>query len=311
MLELDAVLDAAGRHHSTNYPAEFGAALAAAVGLGHGLAVSSDSAAVSTLIGAMGLQPGDRVLVAAHLRPRFVFALLFGGLVPVFVDCLHHDLALDVEAIAAAVTTPMRAAFLAAPWGVAQDIKVIRASLSAYGCRLVLDVTDCLSPGLGKSGMAAQADAVLVSLTEGDSPLSTGEGGALLSDDAALMTAALSYQRFADLAGELPGINQKISAMQAALGLHRLGKWPSGLRDPGIQGANLRAMGATDLQETAYGTFLVCRHMDALPGTVIKRLPRSHGLGAVAGLAPSCPRLDNLASSLCAVPLFLAETRNV
>jgi perosamine synthetase len=309
--ELDVVLAAAGRHQGANFPAMFSAALAAAAGFRHGLVVSSDSAAVSTLIGAMGLRTGDQVLVAAHLRARFVFALLFEGLVPIFIDCLRPDLTLDETAIAVAVTGATRAAFLAAPWGVAQDLLPIRAALATHGCGLVLDVTDCLSPELELSGLAAAVDVALISLTEGDGPLSTGEGGALLSNDATLMAAALTYQRFSDLAGELPGINQKISAMQAALGLYRLDRLQLALFDAGFLGAALRTAGTTDVQETAFGTHLVLRHAGELPGISLRRLPQSHRLASVAGLARPCPRLDMLAASLCAVPLFATEPRNV
>jgi dTDP-4-amino-4,6-dideoxygalactose transaminase len=87
---------------------------------------------------------------------------------------------------------------------------------------VILDLTEGLCPGLAQGGMAASVDVALLSLTEGNSLLSTGEGGALLSNDEGLMRMALSYQRFADLKGLLPGINQKMSAMQASLGLHRL-----------------------------------------------------------------------------------------
>ena len=188
--ELDAVLSAAGRHHRKDFPVAFGTALAAFSGLRHGCVVSSDSAAVSTLLGALELQPGDKVLVAAHLRTSFVFPLLFAGLVPVFVDCLTSTLELDAAAIAEAADPDARAAFVAAPWGVMQNAAPLRAALAPFGCPLVLDATDCLSPTLGASGMAAGADVTIVSLSEGHSPLSTGEGGAILSDDEDLVERA-------------------------------------------------------------------------------------------------------------------------
>lgn len=303
--ELEAVLAAAGRHQGADYPALFGASLAATAGFDHGLAVSSDSAAVSTLIGALGLQTGERVLVAAHLRPQFVFALLFEGIVPVFVDCLQEDLTLDHLAICAAMTNPMRAAFLAAPWGIAQDLQPIRAALASKGCRFVLDLTECLCTDLAQSRMAASVDVALLSLTEGESPLSTGEGGALLSNDAALMQAALSYQRFADLEGVLPGINQKISAMQAALGLHRLARLGQEKRDAAD---DLRGLPSLMTKET--GTYIVLHNMDVWPEMPLHRLPQAHKLAYVADIAPQCPRLDWIAASFGAVPLFRPVTRH-
>ncbi len=310
--ELEAILAVAGRHQQTNCSELFGAALAAAAGVSHGLAVSSDTAAVSTLIGAIGLRPGDSVLVAAHLRTRFVFPLFFGGLVPVFVDCLRTDLSLDAEAIAAAAALErMRVAFLAAPWGVAQDLAPIRNALAPLGCRIVLDVTDCLSPGLARSGLVSGAEIALLSLTEGESPLSTGEGGALLSDDAALVADALSYQRFADLLGERPGINQKISAMQAALGLHKLNRLQIIGPEADVLRRKLGAAGAEEAQDAFFGTHLILRRTVDLPGVALRFLPRAHSLAVAARRAQSCPRLDTLAASLCAVPVSAAEQCHV
>jgi len=312
--ELDAILAAAGRHQRADYTALFGAELAAAVGFGHGLPVSSDTAAVSTLIGALGLRPGDPVLVAAHLRTRFVFPLLFEGLVPVFVDCLRADLTLDPAALTAALGTAAegaRAAFLAAPWGVLPAMGPIRDALAPKGCRIVLDVTDALVPGLAELGLAAGADVALVSLTEGDSPLSTGEGGAILSDDAPLIAEAESYQRFADLAGKRLGINQKISAMQAALGLHRLTRLP----DTDAKATALRRRFgpavAGDIQGAALGTYLILRRADDLPDAPLRHLPRAHRLAAAADHARDCPRLDRVAAALRALPLYQTERPDV
>jgi dTDP-4-amino-4,6-dideoxygalactose transaminase len=60
-------------------------------------------------------------------------------------------------------------------------------------------------------------------MTEGQ-PLSTGEGGALLFRDPKLGKRARSFAQFGNLDGKTLGVNHKLSAAQAALGLARIAR---------------------------------------------------------------------------------------
>lgn len=254
--------------------------------------------------------------MGAHLRTCFVFPLLFAGLAPVFVDCLTPALVLDGAAVADAAAPDIRAAFLSAPWGIAQDVAPIRDALARRDCRLVLDATDCLSPLFARTGMAAGADVTIVSLGEGHSPLSTGEGGAILSDDAALIARASAYQRFSDLEGLLPGINQKISSVQAALGLHRLRRLACEHATARAAADELRAelvtVGVQEGPPSTLGTYLTVRLPEPLadPCAAVARLPRAHRLPAAAAHARHCPRLDATADALCAIPVGARRQRH-
>jgi dTDP-4-amino-4,6-dideoxygalactose transaminase len=307
--ELDVVMAAAGRDKRDDFPEAFASAVAAFAGLRHGCVVSSDCAAVSTLVAALGLEPGDTVLVAAHLRTSFVFPLLHAGLRLVFVDCLTPALTLETASIEQAAKAGFRAAVLAAPWGIAQDLTPIRAALRDEGV-LVLDATDCISPTLAGSALTAHADVTIVSFSEGQSPLSTGEGGAILSNDRGLIERAVCYQRFADLEGLLPGVNFKISSMQAALGLHRLkrmeAKEAATHRTAQAVGAALSAAGAAEGPKAIFGTHILVRLPAQLPGSLgaLTRLPCAHRLAAAALFARPCPALDALAEGFAAFQLY-------
>ncbi len=77
--------------------AEFEAALADACGVEHTVAVSSGTAALHLAMLALGLGPGDEVLVPTMTFVSTAMAANYQGAVPVFCDVERHSLALDTR----------------------------------------------------------------------------------------------------------------------------------------------------------------------------------------------------------------------
>ena len=83
--------------------------LAAACGVQHAVAVSSGTAALHLAILALGLEPGDEVLVPAYTFPATANVVALAGLVPVLVDVDPATMNLDVDLVAAAIGPRTRA----------------------------------------------------------------------------------------------------------------------------------------------------------------------------------------------------------
>lgn len=319
LTELDVVLRAASRHQRVDYVPKFEADLAAFTGIPHPVVVSSDCSAVSTLIGSLGLSAGHQVIVAAHLRQEFVFPILFSGLVPVFVDCLNEDFSFDYNAVSAAMTDKVKAIFLSAPWGCAHDFaKLCDAVEKAALTPVIADITDCFELDLAHRSLLDGVDIGLLSLTENVSPLSTGEGGAILFRDATLAGKARSYLNFADLKGLDLGINQKLSSMQAALGSYRLDQFQKSMSTTQkvAQRAEEKVMscGLKKGPISPFGNFIILRHSaSALFEDFDKvcQLPCAHKLPASKAFICECPKLDQLAQNYCALPIYLGTASRV
>jgi len=85
--------------------------LARAVGTQHAVAVSSGTAALHLALLALGIGPGDEVLVPAYTFPATANVVALAGARPRLVDVDPATMNLDVERVASALTPHTRAVF--------------------------------------------------------------------------------------------------------------------------------------------------------------------------------------------------------
>ena len=84
---------------------EFEAQLAAACEVEHALAVSSGTAALHLAVLALGLEPGDEVLVPAYTFPATANVVELAGLKPVLVDVDPETMNIDIDRIVVGART--------------------------------------------------------------------------------------------------------------------------------------------------------------------------------------------------------------
>src|SRR5205085_4108689 len=89
--------------------AEFEHRLAEYVGVRHAVAVSSGTAALHLIARALGLGPGDEVLVPSFTFAASVNALLYEGATPVFVEIEPETYNLDVSDLERKITPRTKA----------------------------------------------------------------------------------------------------------------------------------------------------------------------------------------------------------
>ena len=92
---------------------EFEAQLAAACEVEHALAVSSGTAALHLAVLALGLEPGDEVLVPAYTFPATANVVELAGLKPVLVDVDPETMNIDIDRVEVG---PRTKAVLATCW---------------------------------------------------------------------------------------------------------------------------------------------------------------------------------------------------
>ena len=78
---------------------EFEKKFASFVGMKHGIAVSSGTAALHVALLSLGVGPGDEVIVPAFTMGATWLAVLYTGAKPIFVDCELETFNIDTKRI--------------------------------------------------------------------------------------------------------------------------------------------------------------------------------------------------------------------
>jgi dTDP-4-amino-4,6-dideoxygalactose transaminase len=199
--------------------------LAGAVGVEHVVAVSSGTAALHVAVLALGLGPGDEVLVPAYTFPATGNVVALCGATPVLVDVDPVTMNMDA-ADAARRVTPKTKAVLAvhlfgrpAPLDDYPDLPVIEDAAGALGA--TRGGRPCGS--LGRLGCFSFHPRKIVT---------TGEGGAVSTNDAALAESVRSLRHHGWLPSNAydemprPAFNYRLSDVLCALGIPQLRRLP-------------------------------------------------------------------------------------
>jgi dTDP-4-amino-4,6-dideoxygalactose transaminase len=119
--------------------AEFETAFAAYVGAAHGVGVASGTDALILALRALGLGPGDEIIVPAMTFVATASAVAACGARPVFVDVRPGDLLMDPATVEAAVGPRTRALLPVHLYGLAADMDALGAIAQRHGLWLVED----------------------------------------------------------------------------------------------------------------------------------------------------------------------------
>jgi perosamine synthetase len=196
--------------------------LAGACGVEHAVAVSSGTAALHLAILALGLEPGDEVLVPAYTFPATANVVALAGLRPVLVDVEPETMNLDVERVAAAVGPRTRAVLAVHLFGRPLGWEALEAAVPEHVV-LLEDAAGALGArrrgrpcgSLGRMGCLSFHPRKIVT---------TGEGGAVTTDDAELAARIRSMRHHGWDGGDMPapGVNYRLSDVLCALGIPQL-----------------------------------------------------------------------------------------
>lgn len=213
------------------------------------------SALTSPKLGERQLKPGDEVITVAAGFPTTVNPIFQNRLVPVFVDVTVPSYEIDVRQLEAARSDRTRAVFVAHTLGNVFDLDAVTAFTQKHNLWLIEDCCDALGSTYKGRKVGTFGDIATLSFYPAHH-ITTGEGGAVLTDKPALQTLIESFRdwgrdcwcepgkdntcgkRFDWQLGALPcgydhkytyshiGYNLKATDMQAALGASQLTKLP-------------------------------------------------------------------------------------
>lgn len=202
-------------------------ALAAKFGSRAAVTVSSGTVSIFAALWALGVGPGDEVVVAPTAPVMSGLPILQIGATPVFVDVTAEPgFGFDPDALRRALSPQTKAILCVPLWGYPIDMEAVMAIAEGANVAVVEDVAQ--SHGVTWKGRyLGTFGAVGCFSTHERKLITTGEGAFLLTDDTALEAKLRVLSRYGiknDVAGEHLGSNYKLGAIPAALGLSQLAK---------------------------------------------------------------------------------------
>jgi dTDP-4-amino-4,6-dideoxygalactose transaminase len=206
--------------------------VASEVGVAHGVALSSGTAALHLSLQLAGVGPGDEVLV-----PSFTFAatanvVAYLGAQPVFVDSSPATWAIDPGLVAEELARadragrPIGAVLPVDVYGQCAEYDELEAACARHGVPLVEDAAEAL--GSTYRGRPAGSFGLASALSfNGNKIITTGGGGMLLTDDAELAgrarhLATQAREPVAHYEHREIGYNYRLSNLLAAVGLGQM-----------------------------------------------------------------------------------------
>ncbi|MFI6340928.1 DegT/DnrJ/EryC1/StrS family aminotransferase [Streptomyces sp. NPDC050535] len=165
------------------------AQLAQRYGAGGAVAVSNCGAALHLAMLALGVKPGDEVIVADYTFPAPAHAVRYVGAVPVFADVRADTGTIDPQAVAALVTDRTVGVIAVDTVGLPADYTPLKEIADRHGLFVVEDAACAV--GATYQGREAGALAEVACLSfHGRKGATSGEGGALIAADPAIAADA-------------------------------------------------------------------------------------------------------------------------
>jgi perosamine synthetase len=219
---------------------EFERAMADFVGAKEAVAVSSGTAALHAAMYALGISPGDEVIVPAMTFAATANCVVFQGGTPVFVDVAPDTLLIDPEQVKGKITPRTRAVIAVDYTGHPADYDALESIASEHGVALIADACHALGASYKNRPVGTLADISTFSFHP-VKHITTAEGGMITTDDSTLAQKMRTFRNHGITSDHHSrealgswfyemvalGYNYRLTDLQCALGISQLKKLSS------------------------------------------------------------------------------------
>jgi dTDP-4-amino-4,6-dideoxygalactose transaminase len=211
---------------------EFEAQCARYFGVKHAITVNSWTSGLIAAVGAIGIEPGDEVIVPPWTMCASASAILHWNAIPVFADIDPTTFCLDPRSVEANITPFTKAIMAVDIFGQSADMDALMAIAKRYGLRVISDTAQ--APGAMYKGKYAGtlADVGGFSLNY-HKHIHTGEGGILVTNDDKIAQRLQLIRNHAEAVVEgmgvsdltnMVGYNFRLGEIECAIGIMQLKK---------------------------------------------------------------------------------------
>jgi perosamine synthetase len=198
----------------------------------HAISVNSWTSGLIVAVGALGIEPGDEIIVSPWTMSATAMAILHWNAVPVFADIEKQTFCLDPDSIEKCITPRTKAIIITDIFGQSAPMDQIMKIAARYNLKTISDTAQ--SPGANQMGQKAGtfADIGGISLNY-HKHIHTGEGGILFTNDSKLAFRMKLIRNHAESvvggAGitdleNLIGFNFRLGEIEAAIGIEQIKK---------------------------------------------------------------------------------------
>ena len=191
-------------------------------GAAHVVALASGTAGLEVALKAVGVRPGDEVIVPAYTYVATATAVLQVGGVPVFADIIPETENVAPASMESLITERTRALLPVHVSGLPCDMAAINDLAARHGLRVVEDTAQGIGGMWNGQRLGTIGDAGAYSF-QASKNLPGGEGGAVVTNDPAIAEKAFMLMH---INYEALGWNYRLTALQAALILSQLERFP-------------------------------------------------------------------------------------
>lgn len=164
------------------YIERFETAVAGVVGARHAIAVCNGTVALHLAFHALGIGPGDEVIVPSFTYIASVNTIAQTGATPVFADSVASNWLVDPAHVEQLITSRTKAIVPVHLYGHCCDMEALRRIAQRYGLAIVEDCAEALGTRLNGTHVGTMGDIGTFSFF-GNKTVTTGEGGMVVTDD--------------------------------------------------------------------------------------------------------------------------------
>ena len=226
----------------------------------HGVTVVNATMGLMVALKAIGIGPGDEVLVPPYTFIATASAALMLGAIPVFVDVDPETLLINPALIDQAVTSRTKAIIPVHHGGSPADMDGVMAAAQRHGLRVIEDAAQAHGAAWRGRPVGAIGDVGVFSF-QSSKPITAGEGGIMVTNDDELDELLWSYRNVGRRRGGewyehvRIGWNLRLSEFQGAVLL-----------------AQMKRMPAQQLQRTETAGYLT-EQLEQIPDVVALKVP--------------------------------------
>lgn len=211
---------------------EFERACEAYFGVKHVVTVNSWTSGLIAAVGAIGIEPGDEVIVSPWTMCASATAILHWNAIPVFADIESETFCLDPVAVESAISPYTKAIMAVDIFGHSANTDVLMAIARKHGLKVITDAAQ--APGAMVKGKYAGtlSDVGGYSLNF-HKHIHTGEGGVLVTNDDEIAERLQLIRNHAEAVvgdkgvtnlSNMIGYNFRLGEIECAIGIEQLKK---------------------------------------------------------------------------------------
>jgi perosamine synthetase len=201
-------------------------------GVNHAIAVNSWTSGLICAIGAIGIEPGDEVIVSPWTMSATATAILHWNAIPVFADISPSDFCIDPNEVRKKISPQTKAILAVDIFGQSSNVEALLQIASEHDLKLILDTAQ--APGSMRHNLFTGTKGHIGGFSlNHHKHIHTGEGGVVVTNDSVLAERVRMIRNHAEavLPGRadmdprnMIGFNFRLGEIEAAIGIQQLRK---------------------------------------------------------------------------------------